>query len=270
MPQKMISVLGCGWLGLTLARNLISLGYKVKGSTTSIDKIKVLTEAGVIPYQFSITPPLKAATKDFFETDILFLNIPFRRDLESPSFYLEQAHEVIRKMKGSPVKTVIFASSTSVYPDDRVLATEDRVINPDDPRSIVLLAAENLLQNKQSFKTVILRFAGLYGGTRKIGKFPAGKKDIPDGGSPVNLVHLDDCAAVVTAVIQRNIQNETLNVCSDQHPARRELYTKAAQAWGLPAPQFASLPSAKAKIVSNEKLKKLLGYKFIHPDPMEL
>ena len=270
MPQRIISVLGCGWLGLPLARNLISLGYTVRGSTTSADKFKALADSGIIPYQISIDPPTSIETKDFFRADTLFLNIPFRRVLEAPSFYLEQINDVIQKMKGSAVKTVIFASSTSVYPDDCAVADERMVINPDDPRSIVLRTVENLLQSHKNFKTVILRFGGLYGGTRKIGKFLAGKKDIPDGESPVNLVHLDDCVAIVTAVIQRNIQNEIFNVCSDKHPTRSELYTQAAHALGLPVPQFSSRASPKAKIVSNEKVKKLLGYKFLHPDPIKL
>lgn len=270
MPQKIVSVLGCGWLGLPLARNLISTGYQVKGSTTSADKLKVLSHSGIIPYQFEIHPPSTAETNDFFDADIVFLNIPFKRGFESPAFYLEQVNEVIRKMQGSPVKTVIFAGSTSVYPDDRGTAVEDMKIDPKDPRSIVLLEVEDLLQSNKEFKTVILRFAGLYGGTRMIGKFPAGKRDIPDADSPVNLVHLDDCVAIVTEIIQRNITGGIFNICSDHHPTRRELYTKAAQALGLPAPQFSDQPSSAKKTVSSAKLKKVLGYKFNHPDPLDL
>ena len=270
MSQNIVSVLGCGWLGLPLAQNLIALGHKVKGSTTSSDKIEVLKKAGIVPYQFSISPPRPSEVGDFFSADVLFLNIPFSRDLEAPTYYIEQVQTVIQKTKGTGIRTVIFASSTSVYSDDCVRASEDAVIVPEDIRSIALLAAENLLQSQKEFKTVVLRFAGLYGGERKIGKFLAGKTGLPEGDSPVNLVHLEDCIAAVTAVIEKNIQGEILNVCSDKHPTRRELYTKAAQSLGLPAPQFSAQPSRKTKIVTNEKIKKLLDLKFLHPDPMEL
>ena len=42
MENKKVSVLGCGWYGLALAKKLISLGYDVKGSTTSEAKLDTL------------------------------------------------------------------------------------------------------------------------------------------------------------------------------------------------------------------------------------
>ena len=34
MKENKIGVLGCGWLGFPLAKDLIKQGFKVKGSTT--------------------------------------------------------------------------------------------------------------------------------------------------------------------------------------------------------------------------------------------
>ena len=45
--KKQISVIGCGWLGLPLAKFLISEDYKIKGSTTSKDKLKILEQAQI-------------------------------------------------------------------------------------------------------------------------------------------------------------------------------------------------------------------------------
>ena len=50
MNQKSISILGCGWLGLPLARQLIKLGYSVKGSTTSPEKIQILKGSQIDGY----------------------------------------------------------------------------------------------------------------------------------------------------------------------------------------------------------------------------
>ena len=46
MNQKnKIAILGCGWLGITLAKKLIKKNFLVKGSTTSFNKIdKIETE----------------------------------------------------------------------------------------------------------------------------------------------------------------------------------------------------------------------------------
>ena len=36
--MKKIGILGCGWLGFSLAKSLIGDGYEVHGSSTSIEK----------------------------------------------------------------------------------------------------------------------------------------------------------------------------------------------------------------------------------------
>ena len=41
MSQNKIGIIGCGWLGLPLAKEFISNNYKVKGSTTTKEKLKI-------------------------------------------------------------------------------------------------------------------------------------------------------------------------------------------------------------------------------------
>lgn len=48
--MKPISILGCGWLGLPLAKSLLEKGFSVKGSTTSIKKIALLEKFGIHPH----------------------------------------------------------------------------------------------------------------------------------------------------------------------------------------------------------------------------
>ena len=52
--NKKISILGCGWLGLPLAKSLLSKSYEVKGSTTSESKIDLLKNAGISPFQIQL------------------------------------------------------------------------------------------------------------------------------------------------------------------------------------------------------------------------
>jgi len=47
--------------------------------------------------------------------------------------------------------------------------------------------------------------SGLVGRERKAGRFFAGKRDVPEGNAPVNLVHLDDCMGVVEALINKRL-----------------------------------------------------------------
>ena len=50
MSKKQISILGCGWLGLPLAKHFISKNYEVKGSTTTQEKTQMLADNKISPY----------------------------------------------------------------------------------------------------------------------------------------------------------------------------------------------------------------------------
>ena len=45
-----ISILGCGWLGLPLAKSLIAKRRSVNGSTTSENKLQILKDADINPF----------------------------------------------------------------------------------------------------------------------------------------------------------------------------------------------------------------------------
>ena len=76
MENKRISILGCGWYGLALAKKLLTLGYEVKGSTTSEEKIGLLEKAGIVPYLVIIDPEEIEYEEFFFDFDVLFIAIP--------------------------------------------------------------------------------------------------------------------------------------------------------------------------------------------------
>ncbi len=269
--HKTISILGCGWLGFPLAQYLVRKDFVVHGSTTTQDKVEVFKKSGIIPYQIICDPLMKGDHIDsFFKSEILFLNIPFKRSFEDPRTYLKQIQSVTAYAESSPIQFIVFASSTSIYPRNTRDAREDDGFVPDNPRSRVLKEAEEALLNNSHFDATIIRFAGLYGGMRKIGRFLSGQKEARDGASPVNLIHLDDCIAIVTRIIEQDIRKEIFNACSDEHPPREELYTRAAVKAGLVPPQFSKEAEIVQKIVCNEKLKDRLGYQFKHPNPLDM
>ena len=49
-----ISILGCGWLGLPLAKALLEKGFSVKGSTTSVQKLPLLKNIGAAPFLITL------------------------------------------------------------------------------------------------------------------------------------------------------------------------------------------------------------------------
>lgn len=270
MAIQAVSVLGCGWLGLPFARRMAGLGYAVKGSTTTASKIPLLQSENIEPFLLTASPAISGRHADsFFQSDLILINIPFRRNLKDPAYYRTQITSVVSWLESSRVKFVLFASSTSVYPESLDTAQEDTPIVPANPRARVLRDVEQMLLENKRFETTVVRFAGLYGGERKIGKILAGRTGLSNGNSPVNLIHLEDCVEILVRVIQKDIRGEIFNACSDGHPTRKELYTKAAKYYGLKPPKFTGTEQIRRKSVSNQKLKKILEYTFIHPDPMK-
>ena len=73
-----ISILGCGWLGLPLAKTLIKNGFSVNGSTTSVDKIPILKNIGISPFLLTLESTKVSGEIDAFlgDSTILIVNIP--------------------------------------------------------------------------------------------------------------------------------------------------------------------------------------------------
>lgn len=267
MPFASVSIIGCGWLGLPLAEILARQGCRVKGSTTTLEKIPVLKKAGIFSFVLQVNSSVKGeGVKDFFDTDVVVITLPFRRSFTDPHDYRKQVDAVLAQCKNVPF--LIFTSSTSVYPDNIETASEDLDFTPDNERSKVLRQVEKHITAR---KGIVVRFSGLYGGSRKIGNFLAAKKELSGGESPVNLIHQDDAVGILQKVIEQRekLAGEVFNGCSNAHPTRRELYTAAAKKMNLAPPQFIEEKNPVKKIVVNEKVKKILGYKFLHPDPMK-
>ena len=264
-----ISILGCGWLGLPLAQSLRNLGCTVKGSTTTSKKISILKEYGILPYLLHCDPPLVGENvEDFFNSQVGILTIPFKRNLADPRIYFEQIKAIVSYIERSCIKFVIFCSSTSVYPDHWPWAKEDSRFFPDDSRAETLLALEEYLMMDQCFASTIIRLGGLYGGTRQVGKFLAGKENVLYPQSPVNLIHFEDAIGIIVEVIRQDSKGEIFNACSDEHPTRRELYTHSARKMNLTVPTFVEDSVGPCKKVSNDKVKERLGYRFKYPNPL--
>lgn len=268
-PQfRKISILGCGWLGFPLALELKRRGHLVKGSTTTAVKLAKLQVAGIEPYLLDVAADLETPNSTgLFIADVLIITLPFKRDFDPPDLYTRQIEALIARIESSTIRFVIFTSSTSVYPDNIGVAREETAFVGDNPRALVLREVEQRFLANKHFGATVCRLGGLYGPDRPIGRFLSGQRDVPDPDQPVNLVHLADCVGAIAGLVQRPAAGEIFNICADEHPSRRELYTRAALAMGLPAPQFRGNSSTPGKIVSNNKIKKYLPYQFVYPDP---
>ena len=236
MAKVVISIAGCGWYGLNLAKELVKNDYTVKGSTTTADKLPLLEDAGISPYLIDFAD--SNIQSDFFNCDILWICIPPKARSGNGEGYINSINTLIDAAKKHQIKQVILISSTSVYADNNSEVNELTQLIPDTESGKVMVHAEELLKQETSFTTTIIRFAGLFGPGRDPGRFFGGKKDIPNGNAPINLIHLTDCIGVSLAILDKQAFGQTYNACTPNHPTKAAFYTKADMRMGLEKQEF--------------------------------
>lgn len=270
MNNKQISILGCGWLGLPLAKHFIAQNYTVKGSTTSQEKKEILKEAGITPYVFTLGKDIdKDIYADFLaDSAVIVINFPPKRIPDIATIYQEQIQHILPFIK--PSQKVIFVSSTSVYQNTNDWVTETLENKPEKESGWAVLAVENILKAHLKNNVSILRLAGLIGYDRVPGRFLANKKEVANGKAPINVIHQDDCIGLINAIISQNAWGEIINGCADEHPLRETFYTQAAKKAGLVPPQFKASKAIQFKKIANTKSKDLLNYTYKYPDPLTL
>ena len=270
-----ISILGCGWLGLPLAKSLLSKGHEIKGSTTSESKLDVLKNAGISPFQIQLeSHQIIGTIEDFLkETNVLVIDIPpgLRREFSTSleMTFVNKVKTLIPFIEKSGIQKVVFVSSTSVYGDgfQIVEITEETQPNPDTESGKQLVIAETILQSNSYFKTTVIRFGGLLGDDRHPIKFLAGRTNVENPDAPVNMIQREDCIGIIEEILKQ-VQhdnwewNQTFNAVAPQHPTRKAYYHKKAEIFNLPLPTFAEDSKSKGKIISSKKVETILGYSF--------
>ena len=271
MKNNKISILGCGWLGLPLAKKLIENGYEVKGSTTSESKLELLKNAGISPYQIKMEEnEITGNMESFLEnTDVLLVDVPPKLRGDFTENFVQKIKNLIPFVENSKVEKVLFVSSTSVYGDTFPIQEldEESALNPDTESGKQLVEVEKLLQSNENFQTTILRFGGLIGPDRNPAKFLAGKENVANPNAPINFIHQEDCIGIICAML-RQVENDnwkwndTFNAVTPNHPNRENYYTEKALEMNLKVPTFVKDSNSIGKKISSKKLQGMLHYSF--------
>jgi nucleoside-diphosphate-sugar epimerase len=273
--MKQISILGCGWLGLPLAKALLVNGFSVKGSTTSEEKLSTLKSFGIDPFLIALdSKSINGDIEDFLiGSETLNIDIPpqLRRKSDNSStvhekIFVEKIKTLIPYIEKSTLENVLFVSSTSVYGKADGTITEESIPKPDTESGKQLLEAESLLQNNPNFKTTILRFGGLIGEDRNPVKFLAGKQNLENPNAPINFIHQEDCIGIILKIIELESWGGIYNGVSPFHPTRQAYYTQKATELNLPLPQFDHSETSTEKLILSDKATILLVYSFIKTD----
>ena len=263
-----ISILGCGWLGLPLAKAMIAKGFSVNGSTTSVEKLSVLENSGINPFLIALSENKTTGNvSDFLEnSEILIIDVPPKLRGSGTENFVSKIRNIIPFIKKSSVKNVLFISSTSVYNENDAFVTEETIPKPDTEGGKQLLETELLLQSNINFKTTVLRFGGLIGEDRHPIKFLAGRENLDNPDASINLIHQEDCVGIILKIIANDAWNETFNAVAPSHPTRELYYTQKALDLNLALPKFNHKNPSIGKTILSSKIETVLKYTFTKPN----
>lgn len=255
--SKSISILGCGWLGYTVANDLINEGYLVKGSRTSApnpNSVNALFISNPSYFKIIMEEYDEAVVSEFLKSEVLLISIP------TSKIHLENLIKILTKATEQGIQKVILISSTGIYSDSNTEVTEaDSNYLLKDSK---LFEVESLVNSFPNLNPVILRMGGLFGFGRNPLNFSKSPNVLANPDGRINFIYQDDAVKLIIKVIESDIANEIFNCCADAHPTKKEFYTWLAEKKDATIPVFENVTNDSFKIISNQKVKEILNFEF--------
>jgi nucleoside-diphosphate-sugar epimerase len=249
-----ISIIGLGWLGLPLAKQLMHSGYNVCGSVTTIEKQQqLMAEIPNLNVQCWQANE-QAVLPDSLLAPVMIITIPPGK----LSHYFVALQALVLQARQRGVQHLMYISSTSVY-GGTDLCDETSPLMPETAQAATLVEVEQCVKQAGFVYWNILRPSGLIGLGRYPGRFLSGKT-LDGGGRVVNLVHQADVIGVITELLAKPCSG-IFNLASPDHPTRAAFYQQACQLAGLPLPLFSDMKD-DGKIICADKVETILGYRY--------
>ena len=251
-----IGIIGCGWLGLSLAKRLIKNDFKVIGTKTTEKGILKLKKHKIEGILFKINNGKVIGEIDFLKNiDQLIISIP-----PSTKNYDKLIETLIQLInKNFNINNILFLSSTSVYGKHKNEVFENSLIYPESKNAKLLAFAEKIFLNLDSSISII-RLGGLIGFDRHP-IFSLVNKRINNPKGYINFIHKLDAIKLIIHLIKTSKLNGIINCVSPYHPTRKEYYMEIAKKLNLKNPIFNDEEENLRKINSNKiDLKKLFNY----------
>ncbi|KPP89100.1 MAG: nucleoside-diphosphate-sugar epimerase [Rhodobacteraceae bacterium HLUCCA08] len=269
MTRTLLS-LGHGYSAQALARHL-GPGWRIIGTTRSADTARALERDGIEALTWpgsDLLPALDAASH------VLTSIAP---DADGDPVLRRISDALLDRKDG--FTWVGYLSTTGVYGDhggDWV--DEDTPLAPSTERGRHRVAAEAAWR-ALGLPLHIFRLAGIYGpGRGPFAKVRNGSaRRIVKPGQVFSRIHVDDIAQVLAASMTRPDPGAIYNLCDDDPAPPQDVIEEAARLLGLPPPPEIAFDRAdlspmarsfyaESKRVRNDRIKRDLGIRLIHPD----
>lgn len=275
-------IVGCGYLGARVAQLWQDAGDEVHVVTRSAVRAAEFNDRGLIAHHADVTGGNSIAPLPLCETVVF--SVGYER---GSSLLIEEVYPqgLANTLAALPVDTgrLVYISSTGVYgPADTGMVNEATVPSPRRAGGRASLAAEQILADHfLGERSLVLRLAGIYGPGRVpyLAALRAGEPLAVPSDGWLNLIHVDDAAAVVVAAdhfgATHGIRRGPEVFCvTDGHPVvRRSYYCEVARLIGTAEPTFApannsspaALRSRSSKRIDNSKMRRLLHVSLKYP-----
>ncbi len=265
------AVIGCGYVGKTVARLWQSKGFDVLATTTRPERLDELSKVAqqVAVLKGTEEEKLLAALAD---RDVALLCVGSKRGANYRETYLGTAETVAKVLPKTNVRQLIYTSTCSVYGQSTgAWITEVMPPNPSTENGKIVEAAEQTLleTDASDLKVCVLRLGGIYGPGRTVEDIysrVAGKTLPGKGEEAANWVHLLDIVGAIDWAQERRLSG-IYNVVQDEIPTRKELIGRVCDRANLSPVQWDGDENAgrgRNVRLSNQKLKST-GYQFEHP-----
>ncbi|KAI4366348.1 hypothetical protein MLD38_022235 [Melastoma candidum] len=282
-PGKLL-ILGAGYVGRFLARDLKGQGWVVSGTCRSAEKREELEEEGICPLLLDGDEPNLDLLRVLEEQTHLLVSIPPMKGIGDPM--LRHAELLRTTLRQGNLRWLCYLSSTSVYGDcGGAWVDEDYPANPSSEVAKLRLEAEKgwlSMGQYLGISSIVFRLGGIYGPGRSAVDTILGRKPLSKGQRMrsskqfTSRVHVADICQALVASIYRPPPSEIYNVVDDCPAPREEVFEFARVLvkrrlcnWfeedSYPAETASTLEKRDEKRVSNARLKAELGMRLLYP-----
>lgn len=242
-----VMIFGCGYIGTALAEHLLHADVRVGALTRNPEKAARLRAMGVSEVvECDLDDPAWHQQLQGDYTAVVNCVSSAGGGLAGyQQSYVDGQQAILDWAQGRGIRTYIYTSSTSVYPQDGGVAVDESAETTSAPETgQMLLKSEQLIAAAaaQFERWYIFRLAGIYGPERHylLNQLRESQGVIPGRGDyTLNLIHRDDIVgAIAGALAQSTAESGVYNLADDGAAHKEQIVNWLAEAIGAEAPRF--------------------------------
>lgn len=273
-----VAILGCGYVGRALGRELLEAGHDVVGMCRSAAGVEAVADAGITPVQGDATDRTDLEAIGDVDVVVFAASSGGGDAAAARSVYVAGLGTVIDAFanRADPPERLVYTSSTGVYGEhEGDWVDEDTALRPATQKAAVLVEAEAVARDagNRGLEPLVARLGGVYGpGRYRLERYLEGQ--VTEGW--LNRMHVEDVAGALRFLLALDAGEAPGTVLLvDDEPAWKPAFAAwLAEQCGREPPETRSLAAAREggserrrrgqKRCSNARLRGL-GYELRYP-----